>query len=282
MQIMSKIDDLRHQCKQWQSNNKSIGLVMTMGNLHAGHMELIKAAGKHADQVIVTNFVNPMQFDREEDLRAYPRTMEQDTLLLEKAKVALLFAPTVEEIYPSEIEQVSQVQVPGFVDRLEGQARPGHFVGVATVVTKVFNMVQPDVAVFGEKDIQQLLMIQKMVRDLNMPIDVIGLPTVRESDGLAMSSRNNYLNDEERSIAPKFHQVLSKIVKRVEAGETDYRALENEAIEELLGYGFGKDYIEICRIHDFEPAQAGDKNLVVVAAAWLGKARLIDNIKIPA
>ncbi len=281
MQTISSVAELRLACQQWRTNNKKIGLVMTMGNLHDGHMALVHEAAKFTDHVIATIFVNPMQFDRAEDLAAYPRTLEQDSQMCEEAGVELLFTPSIEEIYPAPIDTVSQVRVPGFVDRLEGSSRPGHFVGVATVVNKVFNMVMPDVTVFGQKDIQQLLMIQKMVRDLNMPIDVIGLPTVRDPDGLAMSSRNNYLNEQERAIAPKFNQVLTKLVNRVVAGQTNYRELENDAIEELLEYGFGRDYVEICKIEDFQPADEGDQNLIVVAAAWMGKARLIDNIKIP-
>lgn len=281
MDTISSVADLRQACQQWRNAGERIGLVMTMGNLHEGHIALVHEAAKTTDHVITTIFVNPMQFDREEDLKAYPRTLEQDSKMCEEAGVAILFTPSVKEIYPAPIDTVSQVHVPGFVDRLEGSSRPGHFVGVATVVNKVFNMVMPDVTVFGQKDIQQLLMIQKMVRDLNMPIEVIGLPTVRETDGLAMSSRNNYLNEQERATAPKFNQVLTEIVNRVTNGETDYRGLENQAMEELLSCGFGKDYVEICRIEDFQPAQAGDDNLIVVAAAWMGSARLIDNIQIP-
>lgn len=280
MKTVNSVVELRRICKQWRSKNETIGLVMTMGNLHEGHLALVAEAAKHTEHIVATIFVNPMQFDREEDLVAYPRTFEEDSALLLDAGVELLFAPAVEEIYPSDIKHATQVHVPGFVDRLEGQSRPGHFVGVATVVNKVFNMVRPDVSVFGQKDIQQLLMIQKMARDLNMPIDVIGLPTVREDDGLAMSSRNNYLTPEQRSIAPEFNGVLTRLVERIGSGGGDYRQLEIDAIEALEQAGFGRDYVEICKASDFEPAQEGDQDLIVVAAAWLGKARLIDNIRV--
>jgi len=281
MRQVNTVSDLRAACKVWRERGETIGLVMTMGNLHAGHLALVEKAKELADHVVATIFVNPMQFDKADDLAAYPRTLTEDSRKLEHAGVEILFVPSDKEIYPNGAASNAQVTVPGFVDRLEGQSRPGHFVGVATVVNKVFNMVNPDVSVFGEKDIQQLVMIQKMVKDLNMPIDVVGLATKREADGLAMSSRNGYLTEAERAIAPAFNAVLSELVKSLRTEKTDYRQLESNALQALEDAGFGRDYVEICRYEDFEPAILGDKNLIVVAAAWLGKARLIDNIRVP-
>lgn len=281
MRQINTVSDLRAACETLRAENESIGLVMTMGNLHAGHLALVEKAKELADHVIATIFVNPMQFDKADDLAAYPRTLLEDSEKLERLGVEILFVPNDEEIYPNGAESNTKVSVPGFVDRLEGQSRPGHFVGVATVVNKVFNMVNPDFSIFGEKDIQQLVMIQKMVKDLNMPIDVVGLPTEREPDGLAMSSRNGYLTEAERAIAPSFNAILSNLVKQIPNEKNNFRQLESNAIEALIDAGFGRDYVEICRYEDFEPANPGDENLIVVAAAWLGKARLIDNIRVP-
>ncbi len=281
MRQVNTVSDLRAVCKAWRGKRETIGLVMTMGNLHAGHLALVSKARELADHVVATIFVNPMQFDKADDLAAYPRTLLEDSQKLERAGVEILFAPSNEEIYPNGAASNVQILVPGFVDRLEGQSRPGHFIGVATVVNKVFNMVNPDVSIFGEKDIQQLVMIQKMVKDLNMPICVVGLATEREPDGLAMSSRNGYLSKEERAIAPAFNAILSDLVELVKTEKSDYRQMELNAMQALVDAGFGRDYVEICRYEDFEPAQPGDENLIVVAAAWLGKARLIDNIRVP-
>lgn len=281
MRQINTVSELRAACKTLRADNETIGLVMTMGNLHDGHLALVDKAKELADHVIATIFVNPMQFDKADDLAAYPRTLREDSEKLERAGVEIVFVPSNEEIYPNGADGNAKITVPGFVDRLEGQSRPGHFVGVATVVNKVFNMVNPDFSIFGEKDIQQLVMIQKMVKDLNMPIEVIGLPTKREADGLAMSSRNGYLTKEQRAIAPSFNAILSDLVRKIQNKNDDFRQLESDAMQSLVDAGFGRDYVEVCRYEDFEPAKKGDENLIVVAAAWLGKARLIDNIRVP-
>lgn len=271
------IEPLRAQLKAWRMAGESIAFVPTMGNLHAGHLALVQRAQALASKVVVSIFVNPTQFDRAEDLAAYPRTLVADLAQLQAQGTDLVFTPTPEIMYPSG-GLATRVEVPAVAQLLEGVARPGHFTGVATVVCKLFNLVQPDVAVFGEKDFQQLLLIRHMVRDLDMPIRIEGLPTVREADGLAMSSRNGYLTPAERQLAPQLQRVLREVVDALHKGRQDYLTLQAEAMQALQLVGFRPDYVEIRRALDLQPPNAGEMQLVVLGAAWLGKARLIDNI----
>ncbi len=257
-----------------------LAFVPTMGNLHEGHLALVRRARELAPRVVVSIFVNPLQFDRAEDLEAYPRTLERDARLLEAEGVDLLFAPGVEHIYPRGMEVHTRVEVPVVSEGLCGAARPGHFTGVATIVCKLFNLVQPDVALFGKKDYQQLLVIRKMVEDLALPVEILGVETVREADGLAMSSRNGYLTEEERGRAPALHAVLRQVASRLARGERDLQKLEAEGMGLLEASGFRPDYFAIRRAADLGVPGPRDEELVVLAAAFLGKARLIDNVEV--
>ncbi|MEZ5453154.1 MAG: pantoate--beta-alanine ligase [Thiothrix sp.] len=277
MIIIEQIEALRTQLKAWRRAGESIAFVPTMGNLHAGHLALVKRAQALGSKVVVSIFVNPTQFDRKEDLVAYPRTLEQDCALLQAEGADVVFTPTPALMYPLG-GLATKVEVPGISQLLEGASRPGHFTGVSTVVCKLFNLVQPDVAVFGEKDFQQLMLIRQMVRDLDMDIRIEGLPTVREADGLAMSSRNGYLTAEERHLAPEFNRILREVVDALHKGRQDYPSLQAEAMKSLESKGFRPDYVEIRRVIDLQPPGENDRVLVVLGSAWLGKARLIDNI----
>ena len=250
-----------------------------MGNLHNGHLTLVREARQHADIVIVSIFVNPMQFDRAEDLANYPRTLSEDCALLEQEGVTAVFTPTPAIMYPQGLETQTFVEVPGISYLLEGAMRPGHFRGVSTVVTKLFNIVQPDVACFGQKDYQQLALIRKMVRDMAMPIEIIGVPTVRADDGLALSSRNGYLTSEERVIAPTLAKVMAWIGEALPARTHDLPALITEASEKLNEKGFRTDAIDIVDADSLLPLSENSASAVILMAAWLGnKARLIDNL----
>ncbi len=274
---ISKISLLRKKVIQWKKEGYTIALVPTMGNLHAGHIELVAKGRELADKVIVSIFVNPLQFDKKEDLQAYPHTLEEDKEQLEAIGCDLVFTPLVSDIYPN-MEATTRVEVPVLGEILEGKSRIGHFSGVATIVNKLFNMVMPDISIFGQKDFQQLMLVQRMVVDLNMPIKVIGLPTVRELDGLAMSSRNSYLTEEERTIAPLFYQQLKALVLAIQNGNKDFQTLQESAKEKLNLLGFRSDYIEVRCADNFQIASAKESALVVVGSVWLGKARLLDNI----
>lgn len=275
---ISNISALREQIKQWKQQGLTIGLVPTMGNLHRGHVELVSAAKQRADKVVVSIFVNPIQFDKKADLQDYPHTLTEDNKKLKAVSCDLVFTPSVIDIYPNG-EKTTRVEVPMLGKVLEGKSRNGHFSGVSTIVNKLFNMVMPDISIFGQKDFQQLILIQKMVADLNMPIEVVGYPTVREFDGLAMSSRNSYLTKSERNIAPLFNQQLQRLVLAVKKGDRDFQAIQQSVANALNNVGFKADYIEIRRAHDLQLASNEDIDLVVVAAVWLGKARLLDNIR---
>ena len=270
--------ELRKRIARWRAIDQKVALVPTMGNLHAGHIALVKHAQQLADRVVVSIFVNPMQFGPKEDFGAYPRTPDADKLQLAVAGTDLLFTPEVDEVYPGGMDKVSRVEVPAFDGILDGASRPGHFTGVATVVMKLFNMVQPDVAVFGEKDYQQLLVIRRMVADLCVPVRIVGHPTVREADGLAMSSRNQYLSKSERAQAPLLRKVLSETGALLRDGHKDFKQLEAQALQRLSGGGFRPDYLEVRDADSLAPATADTRRLVLLAAAWLGKARLIDNL----
>lgn len=272
------VAELRKRIQRWRDINQKIALVPTMGNLHAGHIALVKHAQQLADRVVVSIFVNPMQFGPTEDFAAYPRTPDADRLQLAVAGADLLFTPEVDEVYPGGMDKVSRVEVPAFDGILDGASRPGHFTGVATVVTKLFNMVQPDMAVFGEKDYQQLLVIRRMVKDLCLPVQIVGHPTLREPDGLAMSSRNQYLSKSERAQAPLLRRVLAETGALLRDGSKDFSGLQAQAGRRLEEGGFKPDYVQVRNAESLAPAAEDDVRLVVLAAAWLGKARLIDNL----
>lgn len=256
-----------------------IDFVPTMGNLHKGHLSLLGRAAELADRVVVSIFVNPLQFGPNEDFNRYPHALEHDTDLLKKTSVQLLFTPTAFEIYPMGVERTSVIDVPELSGILEGQIRPGHFAGVATVVAKLFNIVQPDVAVFGEKDFQQLMIIRRMVQDLCMPVAIEGGPIVRDHDGLALSSRNQYLGQGERNRASRLYDTLKHAQKAVVDGNRRFQDVE-QAMRELSNAGFVPDYVSIRRGTDLMPPRVDDVDLVVLAAARLGKTRLIDNLRI--
>jgi pantoate--beta-alanine ligase len=277
MQTCSTIREVRAQIQAWRAKGERIAFVPTMGNLHQGHVSLVQRAREVAPRVVVSIFVNPLQFGAGEDFGSYPRTPEADAEKLQAAGTALLFLPAEHEMYPRGREGVTQVEVPGISELLCGASRPGHFRGVATVVSKLFHIVQPDVALFGEKDYQQLLVIRRMVADLDFPLEVLGVPTLREPDGLAMSSRNGYLTAEERARAPALHAALSQVAEGLRSGRRDYGALEQEVSAALDTKGFRTDYISVRRATDLAPP-AADRQLVVLGAARLGRTRLIDNL----
>jgi pantoate--beta-alanine ligase len=251
-----------------------------MGNLHAGHVSLIEAARRYGDRFVASIFVNPMQFGPNEDFAHYPRTPTQDERMLADAGCNLMFMPNVAEMYPNGSERATRVEVPGLSRILCGEFRPGHFEGVSTVVAKLFHIVEPDVAVFGEKDFQQLTIIRRMVADLCMPIDIVGAPTVRDSDGLAMSSRNQYLTPEQRNLAPRIYQTLLAAVTRIRGGDVDFASIERSGLTALEGAGFKPDYFSVRRADDLSTPTPDARHLVVLTAARLGKARLIDNMQV--
>lgn len=282
METERQIDVVRARVRAWQSQGLTVGFVPTMGNLHEGHLRLVRHARQVSDRVVVSIFVNPTQFAPGEDFESYPRTMERDSELLREEQADLLFNPTVAEVYPRGLDHLATVHVPGLSDILCGAYRPGHFTGVATVVCKLFNMVVPDQAVFGRKDFQQFQVIRRMVTDLNMPVEIIGSPTAREQDGLAMSSRNAYLEPAQRQLAPALYRCLRRLAEALAAGERDFGMLENDGWRELATAGMLPDYVSIRRRTDLSepvPDLPAD-DLVVLAAVHLGRARLIDNIEV--
>jgi len=278
MNTVRTVKELRAAVARARSEGKRIGFVPTMGNLHSGHATLVAKAAQQADFVVASIFVNPLQFGPSEDLDKYPRTLAADQEKLIQAGCNLLFAPTVEEMYPDGMAVQTRVSVPQLSDGLCGASRPGHFEGVATVVSKMFNMVQPDVAVFGQKDYQQLAVIRALVRDLNMPVQIIGEATVRAEDGLALSSRNGYLTADQRAAAPALYRSLQQVAKAISEGARDYDRLLAEAREQITAVGFTPDYVEIRHAINLRPATAEDRDVVVIAAANLGSTRLIDNL----
>ena len=277
MLIIETLPLLRQQIRRLRMEGKRVALVPTMGNLHDGHMKLVDEAKARADVVVVSIFVNPMQFDRPEDLARYPRTLQEDCEKLNKRKVDLVFAPSVKEIYPNGTETHTYVDVPGLSTMLEGASRPGHFRGVSTIVSKLFNLVQPDIACFGEKDFQQLALIRKMVADMGFDIEIVGVPIMRAKDGLALSSRNGYLTAEQRKIAPGLYKVLSSIADKLQAGERDLDEIITIAGQELNEKGFRADDIQIRDADTLLEVSENSKRAVILVAAWLGDARLIDN-----
>lgn len=277
MLIIETLPLLRQQIRRLRMEGKRVALVPTMGNLHDGHMKLVDEAKARADVVVVSIFVNPMQFDRPEDLARYPRTLQEDCEKLNKRKVDLVFAPSVKEIYPNGTETHTYVDVPGLSTMLEGASRPGHFRGVSTIVSKLFNLVQPDIACFGEKDFQQLALIRKMVADMGFDIEIVDVPIMRAKDGLALSSRNGYLTAEQRKIAPGLYKVLSSIADKLQAGERDLDEIITIAGQELNEKGFRADDIQIRDADTLLEVSENSKRAVILVAAWLGDARLIDN-----
>ncbi|EFN7425157.1 pantoate--beta-alanine ligase [Escherichia coli] len=277
MLIIETLPLLRQQIRRLRMEGKRVALVPTMGNLHDGHMKLVDEAKARADVVVVSIFVNPMQFDRPEDLARYPRTLQEDCEKLNKRKVDLVFAPSVKEIYPNGTETHTYVDVPGLSTMLESASRPGHFRGVSTIVSKLFNLVQPDIACFGEKDFQQLALIRKMVADMGFDIEIVGVPIMRAKDGLALSSRNGYLTAEQRKIAPGLYKVLSSIADKLQAGERDLDEIITIAGQELNEKGFRADDIQIRDADTLLEVSENSKRAVILVAAWLGDARLIDN-----
>lgn len=275
MHIVSTVSELRNAVRAWHSAGQRVALVPTMGNLHAGHLALVNEAKKKADRVVVSIFVNPTQFGVGEDFETYPRTEHEDQQKLDAIGTDLLFQPAVSEVYAPDAKTV--VSVAGLSEWYCGAFRPGHFDGVATVVCKLFNMVQPDVALFGLKDFQQLTVIRAMVRDLDIPVEIIGVETLREASGLAMSSRNGYLTAEEKTVAAKLYQALCAARDAVLAGQS-YQEIERAALQFLQESGFTPDYFSVCRASDLQKAGADDVELVLLVAARLGKTRLIDNI----
>lgn len=282
LDVVTAVDELREQLADWRLAGDHIALVPTMGNLHEGHLSLAKIAREHAERVVVSIFVNPTQFGEGEDLDSYPRTLERDKRLLQRAKVDLLFVPDIETMYPFGTDNATSVTVPALSDVLCGSFRPGHFEGVTTVVSRLFGLVQPDVAVFGQKDYQQQLVIRRMATDLSMPVEIVTGPTVREEDGLAKSSRNQYLTEEEREIAPRLFAVISEVGEALAAGDRDIDRLEKNAQQQLEASGFEPEYISIRRADNLEVPDEGTTEFVVLGAAWLGAARLIDNVLLEA
>jgi len=274
-----EVSSIREQVRRWKSQNLSIAFVPTMGNLHAGHLALIAKAKSLADKVVVSIYVNPLQFGENEDFDAYPRTLEKDQAALKNAGVDILFLPTSVMIYPDSPSKSTQVLVPGISNLLCGEFRPDHFSGVATVVCKLLNIVQANIAVFGEKDFQQVAVIRKMVRDLFIPVQIKAAPTVRESDGLALSSRNQYLSNEQRKTAAKLYQAMTEMLDNARNG-IDYRDIEMKGREKLKKSGFKPEYVQLSNRNTLLPAETLDKNAVLLVAAWLGKTRLIDNLSL--
>jgi pantoate--beta-alanine ligase len=279
---VEKIAAVRQHVRAWRRQGLRVAFVPTMGNLHAGHVSLIEAARRHGDRFVASIFVNPMQFGPNEDFAHYPRTPAEDERMLAQAGCDLMFTPDVTEIYPRGASRATRVEVPELSRVLDGEFRPGHFEGVTTIVAALFHIVEPDVAVFGEKDFQQLTIIRRMVADLCMPVQIVGAPTVRDSDGLAMSSRNRYLTEAERRTAPVIYRTLASAAQRVRRGEKDFASVESSGLRALEGAGLRPDYFAVRRSLDLAPPQTADTELVVLTAARLGKARLIDNVQVKA
>jgi pantoate--beta-alanine ligase len=280
MKQANSIAELRAAVGEWRLAGCSVALVPTMGNLHVGHLQLLEAARHCADKAVVSSFVNPTQFGPNDDFDAYPRTPEADCEKLRQGGADLLFTPSGKEIYPPEPSLAAYVEVPGLSDDLCGRFRPGHFRGVATIVCKLLNLVQPRIALFGEKDYQQLTIIRRMVDELNLPVEIRGVATVREPSGLAMSSRNAYLSPEETLQAAGLYRHLLEARERLAAGERRLAELEADFVDKLASAGFKPDYFAVRRLADLAQPNPDERELIILAAAWLGKARLIDNLKV--
>lgn len=281
MVIIETIPLLRREIRRWRQEGKRVALVPTMGNLHEGHLTLVEEAKARADIVVVSVFVNPMQFDRPDDLARYPRTLQEDCEKLTRLGVDLVFAPSEKEIYPKGLEQQTYVDVPSLSTMLEGASRPGHFRGVSTIVSKLFNLIQPDIACFGEKDFQQLALIRKMVADLSFDIDIVGVPIVRGQDGLALSSRNGYLTPDERRLAPRLYNIMSHLATQLENGERNIDELLEQTAGRLREAGLQPDELFVRDADTLQDVNVDTQTAVILVSAWLGKARLIDNMRVP-
>lgn len=279
MEISSSVEALRDHLSEWRHAGDHVALVPTMGNLHDGHLSLVRLASEHAERVVVSIFVNPTQFRDGEDLDEYPRTLERDKRRLKREKVDLVFVPDVDTMYPFGVDNATSVTVPALTEELCGIHRPGHFDGVTSIVSRLFALIQPDVAVFGQKDYQQQLVIRHMTKDLQLPIEIVTGETVRDDDGLALSSRNQYLTDEERRVAPTLYQVLREVADELQGGNRDFAGLEEDAVKRLEAAGFKPDYVSIRKRADLSEPDDVTPSLVVLAAAQLGDARLIDNVE---
>ena len=280
METVSSLRGLRSVIERWKRSGYSIALVPTMGNLHDGHISLLNHARECADRTVVSIFVNPIQFGKGEDYGRYPSTLAEDKNKLEKYGLDLLFTPDLDQLYPGGTDIDTRINVPGLSNILCGETRPNHFSGVATVVAKLLGNVQPDMAFFGEKDYQQLLVIKRMAEDLCLPVEIVGLPIIREPDGLAMSSRNAYLSQEERRRAPEIYQTLKAAAEGLRQGNKSMDEIENEAFGRLEKAGFRPEYVSIRRTEDLQQPTPEDTRLSILVAAWLGPARLIDNLKV--
>ena len=276
----TSVIELRQYVHHWKDHGQSIAFIPTMGNLHAGHLSLIEKGQSLCDRTICSIFVNPMQFGPNEDYAHYPRTLESDLDQLRAVGCDLAYMPTASELYPDGLERITQVQVTDLTDHYEGEYRPGHFTGVATVCLKLFNIVKPDASVFGKKDFQQYRVISKMVEDFNLDVQIIGQETTREPSGLATSSRNQYLDAAQRERAARIYATLQAAAARIETGARDYTAIEADAIASLDGDGFKTDYFAVCNAHTLRRADAEDRDLVILVTAALGGTRLLDNIEI--
>lgn len=279
MRQISQVPELRSLVTRWRAAGDRIGFVPTMGNLHAGHLALVAEAATQADRVVVSIFINPTQFGPGEDFAAYPKSLEADIAALRERHCDCLFVPEFSSVYPGGTEDTTMVEVPAVSQGLCAATRPGHFQGVAGVVTRLLNLVQPDLAVFGQKDFQQLLVIKKLTRDLLLPVSIMVVPTVRERDGLAMSSRNRYLDAEQRSAAPLIFQTLQTVAAQIRCIPGDYANICHQALAELAHAGFEPEYLELRRAADLAPVEAATGPLVLLVAVRLGDARLIDNLQ---
>lgn len=278
MLVVHSKQELDDHIAEWRHNDEHVALVPTMGNLHAGHLALVELAREHAERVVVSVFVNPTQFGDGEDFEEYPRTLERDKRRLKKSAADLIFAPDVDTVYPFGVKNATVVSVPGLSENFCGASRPGHFDGVTTVVMRLFALVQPDVAVFGQKDYQQQLVIRRMAEDLNLPVSIITSETIREDDGLALSSRNSYLTEEQRARAAALYAELSSVGQDLQDGRRNFSELESAATQRLVDAGFDVDYFAIRRALNLEMPDRDCDDLVVLAAAQMGDARLIDNV----
>lgn len=276
----SSVIELHQYMNHWKEHGQSIAFIPTMGNLHAGHMSLIEKGQSLCDRSLCSIFVNPMQFGANEDFNHYPRTLNSDLEQLEATGCDLVYLPTASELYPEGLEKITQVQVTDLTDDYEGAHRPGHFTGVATVVLKLFNIVKPDVSVFGKKDFQQYRVISKMVSDLNLDVQIIGQETTREASGLATSSRNQYLDTEQTDKAAMIYALLRDIARQISEGQRDYPELQQRALQSLDQAGFKTDYFTICNAETLLPASSEDRDLVILVTAELGATRLLDNIEV--
>ena len=280
METVTTISAVRERVRAWRRAGQRVVFVPTMGNLHSGHVSLIETARRHGERFVASIFVNPMQFGPNEDFAHYPRTPRDDERMLSSAGCDLMFMPDVSEIYPHGSERATRVEVPGLSRILEGEFRPGHMEGVSTVVAKLFHIVDPDVAVFGEKDFQQLAVIRRMVAELCMGVEIVGAPTMRDVDGLALSSRNQYLTPAERALAPVIYATLEAAAARLRAGDAQFASIERSGCQALESAGLRPDYFSVRRADDLSTPGPATRALVVLAAARLGKARLIDNVQV--